>query len=85
MLPVFTSKQCAEMLGVTPATIQRRYKAGELKGYKIGRSVRIYIDQFQNILGPDKYAEMLGSMGMDREQAEPPKIEKEEESVDSLL
>lgn len=33
--PLLTTRQVAELLGLSPATVLRRWRAGELPGYRI--------------------------------------------------
>jgi excisionase family DNA binding protein len=37
--PLLTTRQVAEMLSVSPATVLRRWRAGELPGYRLGSNV----------------------------------------------
>jgi excisionase family DNA binding protein len=37
--PLLTTRQVAELLGLSPATVLRRWRAGELPGYRIASNV----------------------------------------------
>ena len=37
--PLLTTRQVAELLAVSPATVLRRWRAGELPGYRLGSNV----------------------------------------------
>jgi excisionase family DNA binding protein len=36
---LLTTRQVAEQLGLSPATVLRRWRAGELPGYRLGSNV----------------------------------------------
>jgi excisionase family DNA binding protein len=36
---LLTTRQVAELLGLSPATVLRRWRAGELPGYRLGSNV----------------------------------------------
>jgi excisionase family DNA binding protein len=37
--PLLTTRQVAELLGVSPATVLRRWRAGEIPGYRLSSNV----------------------------------------------
>jgi len=37
--PLLTTREVAELLGLSPATVLRRWRAGELPGYRLGSNV----------------------------------------------
>jgi excisionase family DNA binding protein len=37
--PLLTTRQVAERLGLSPATVLRRYRAGEIPGYRLATNV----------------------------------------------
>ena len=37
--PLLTTREVATMLGLSPATVLRRWRAGELPGYRLGSNV----------------------------------------------
>jgi excisionase family DNA binding protein len=37
--PLLTTRQVAELLAVSPATVLRRWRAGEIPGYRIASNV----------------------------------------------
>lgn len=37
--PLLTTRQVAELLSVSPATVLRRWRAGEIPGYRLGSNV----------------------------------------------
>jgi excisionase family DNA binding protein len=37
--PLLTTRQVAALLGVSPATVLRRWRAGELPGYRLASNV----------------------------------------------
>jgi len=48
-MEILTKKQAADQLNISSRTIDRLILSGQLKAYKIGRSVRIaqeYLDEF---------------------------------------
>jgi excisionase family DNA binding protein len=46
--PLLTTRQVAELLAVSPATVLRRWRAGEIPGYRLGSNVlRFDADEVQ--------------------------------------
>jgi excisionase family DNA binding protein len=39
LTPLLTTREVAEQLGLSPATVLRRWRAGELPGYRLGSNV----------------------------------------------
>ena len=37
--PLLTTREVATLLGVSPATVLRRWRAGELRGYRLASNV----------------------------------------------
>lgn len=45
--PVYTVEEFAQIMGVKPLTVRRWIKNGELKAFKLGRTVRISKDELK--------------------------------------
>jgi excisionase family DNA binding protein len=49
--PLLTTREVAAWLGVSPATVLRRWRSGELPGYRLGSNVlRFNVDEVQQWL-----------------------------------
>ena len=62
-------EEVAAALNCSTETIRRQFRQGKLKGYKIGRGIRIYPEQFREALG-ESYARFLSDLSggqLDRE------------------
>ena len=59
---LITINDIALVLNISPHTVRRAYKAGKLKGYKIGRLIRFQQEDVKDWCGvnvPPKIAEVL--------------------------
>lgn len=48
---LLTTQQAADLLKVSPETIRRMAKRGNIQGYKVGRVLRYRIDDLLKIIG----------------------------------
>jgi len=54
-MEIFTKQQVAKQLNVSTRTLDRLILSGQLKAYKIGRSVRIAQEQLDEFLKSSEY------------------------------
>ena len=54
-MEIFSKQQVAEQLNISTRTIDRLILSGQLKAYKIGRSVRIAQEHLDEFLKSSKY------------------------------
>ena len=76
-------EEVAAALNCSVETIRRQYRQGKLRGYKIGRGIRIYPEQFREALG-DSYAKFLHDLSGGQLAREPDTTRTEPETFDSL-
>lgn len=77
-------EEVAAALNCSTETIRRQFRQGKLKGYKIGRGIRIYPEQFRESLG-DAYAQFLSDLSAGQVNREPDTTKSAPEGLDSIL
>lgn len=56
---LITPKDAAKLMGVSARTIRRQVAAGELKGHRVGRQIRLPLDQFSDFIDVEKVREEI--------------------------
>jgi excisionase family DNA binding protein len=62
--PLLTTRQVASLLGLSPATVLRRWRAGELPGYRLASNVlrfreseiETWLEALHSVAGPEDHA-----------------------------
>ena len=65
-----TPKEVAAVLNVSIETVRRRFRQGKMEGYRVGGQIRIYPEQFKEMLG-EAYGTFLQQLGEGAEAREP--------------